>query len=285
VATSSKRERELARAHYERQQARRAQLDTKGRRRNQLVAALVAVLLVVGGIVAVAVLNDDDSTVTASPETAVTADPTPATSTAPSAAPAAGECAYTPTEGEEPARDVGVPTYDEATATKPYTATLKTSEGDIVIEAAAAAAPCTSNSFKFLAEKKYYDDTTCHRLVTEGIFVLQCGDPTGTGSGGPGYGFGIENAPEGGAFPAGTVAMARSQDPNSNGSQFFIVYDDTTLPTDGGGYTIFGKVTKGLDIVKKVAEAGVDPKAPADSPEKPATPVDIQTVTIAAKAD
>ena len=85
----------------------------------------------------------------------------------------------------------------------------------------------------------------------EGIYVLQCGDPTGTGQGGPGYTFGIENAPKDGKYPTGVLAMARTQDPNSNGGQFFITYKETQLPTDGGGYTIFGKVTKGLDIVEQ----------------------------------
>jgi peptidyl-prolyl cis-trans isomerase B (cyclophilin B) len=284
VSPSSDRERRLAREHHERQQQRRAEIRAKERRRNQYIAAAVAVLLVVGAVVAVALLGDDEDTVTATPaapDTAATAsaEPTPASSDAP----AAGECAYTPTAGEEPARDVEIPTYDEAAAKEPYTATLATSQGDIVIEMATAEAPCTTNSFRHLAEAKYFDDTTCHRLTTaaDGIYVLQCGDPTATGSGGPGYGFGIENAPVDGQFPAGTVAMARSNDPNSNGSQFFIVYQDTQLPVEGGGYSIFGRVTEGLDLVKKVAEAGVDE---AEAP-KPATPVDIQTVSIAPKAD
>jgi peptidyl-prolyl cis-trans isomerase B (cyclophilin B) len=277
---SKKRERQLAREHYERQQQRRAERRAQNRRRGQIIAAVVAVLVVVGGIVGVSLANGGEDEVTATPKAAATTQP----SAQPSAStqPAAGECSYAPTHGEKAARDVGIPTYDEAAAKTPYTATLNTTQGKITFEALAGQAPCTTNSFRYLAEKKYFDDTSCHRLTTEadGIFVLQCGDPTATGSGGPGYGFGIENAPADGKYPAGTIAMARSNDPNSNGSQFFIVYDDTTLPTDGGGYTIFGKVTSGLDIVKKVAEAGVDPKA---APQ-PATPVKIETVTITPKA-
>ncbi len=80
--------------------------------------------------------------------------------------------------------------------------------------------------------------------------------PPAPAAGGPGYQFGVENAPKDGMFPAGSIAMARTSDPNTNGSQFFIVYKDTQLPTEGGGYSIFGTVTKGLDVVEKVAAGG-----------------------------
>jgi peptidyl-prolyl cis-trans isomerase B (cyclophilin B) len=108
--------------------------------------------------------------------------------------------------------------------------------------------------------------------------VLQCGDPTGQGTGGPGYTFGpIENAPADDVYPAGTIAMARvGNDPQSMGSQFFIVYADTTIPADqAGGYTVFGRVTSGLDVVTAVADAGVQGGEP-DGP--PATGVTIQGV-------
>ena len=186
-------------------------------------------------------------------------------------------CAYSPAEGE-PARDVGTPTYKAAEAKKPFTATLKTNQGDVVVTMATAKAPCTTNSFRLLASKKYYDGTSCHRLTKENLFVLQCGDPTGTGGGGPGYQFGVENAPKDGTFPAGTIAMARTSDPNTNGSQFFIVYKDTQLPTEGGGYSIFGTVTKGLDVIDKIAKAGVEGGA---GDGKPAQPVTIESVQIA----
>ena len=150
-----------------------------------------------------------------------------------------------------------------------WRATLTTNCGDITLELDGAAAPQTVASFIFLAREGYFDDSPCHRLTTSGLFVLQCGDPTGKGTGSPGYGFGIENAPENGEYPTGTVAMARSADPNSNGSQFFIVYDDTNLPTDGGGYTIFGRVTDGLDIVTAIADEGVDGSAGDGAPKQP----------------
>lgn len=149
------------------------------------------------------------------------------------------------------------------------TATLETTCGDIVLELAAEAAPQTVASFEFLAEEGYWDGSPCHRLTTQGIYVLQCGDPTGTGRGNPGYGYGIENAPADGVYPPGTLAMARTQDPNSNGGQFFIVYDDTQLPVQGGGYSIFGQVTEGLDIVEAIAAAGGEGGAPDGAPAQP----------------
>ena len=122
-----------------------------------------------------------------------------------------------------------------------------------------AKAPQAVSSAIFLSRNGFWNGTPCHRLVTSGIYVLQCGDPTGSGSGGPGYSFGpVENAPKDGVYPAGTVAMARTSDPNSNGSQFFIVYKDSQLPTDSGGYTVLGKVTSGLDVVQKVAAGGAE---------------------------
>jgi len=111
-------------------------------------------------------------------------------------------------------------------------------------------APQAVANFVSLTQDGFYDDTSCHRLVTAGIFVLQCGDPEGTGLGGPGYQFGpIENAPAGDLYPAGTLAMARvGGDGFSMGSQFFIVYEDSVIPSDqAGGYTVFGQVTGGLD--------------------------------------
>lgn len=139
----------------------------------------------------------------------------------------------------------------------PITATVETNCGDIVLELDTASAPQTVASFEFLAEQGYWDDSPCHRLTTAGIFVLQCGDPTGTGRGNPGYGYGIENAPEDGVYAPGVLAMARTADPNSNGGQFFIVYEPTMLPTQGGGYSVFGRVTQGLELVQALAEQGV----------------------------
>ena len=103
---------------------------------------------------------------------------------------------------------------------------------------------------------KYFDGTICHRLTTQGLFVLQCGDPTAQGAGSPGgwVGYKEENLPKAGGknYPAGTLAMANSG-PGTNGSQFFLVYADTQLGPD---YTIFGRITSGIDLLKKIAEVG-----------------------------
>jgi peptidyl-prolyl cis-trans isomerase B (cyclophilin B) len=281
VASSIKRERQLARERYERQQARRAASRARRRRWQQVTASVLAVLLVIGGVAALAALlgDDDKSTVGAEPSASAsdTASDTASASTSPSPSAPAGACTYAPAEGE-PAKDVGTPTFKAADAKKPFTATLKTNQGDVVVKMATAKAPCTTNSFRHLASEKYYDGTSCHRLTTQNLFVLQCGDPTGTGGGGPGYQFGVENAPKDGTFPKGSIAMARTSDPNTNGSQFFIVYKDTQLPTEGGGYSIFGTVTKGLDVIEKVAKAGVEG---GTGDGKPAQPVTIESVQIA----
>jgi len=122
-------------------------------------------------------------------------------------------------------------------------------------------APQAVASFVTLAADGFFDDTQCHRLTTDGIFVLQCGDPEGTGRGGPDYRFGpIENDPIDELYPAGTLAMARvGGDGFSMGSQFFIVYEDSVIPADqAGGYTVFGRVTSGFEeLVTGVIEPGV----------------------------
>ena len=129
--------------------------------------------------------------------------------------------------------------------------TLSTNCGDIVFTAFGKKAPTTVSVFSFLIKKGYFNNTLCHRIVTAGIYVLQCGDPTASGRGGPGFAFKDENLPKYVAnnYPAGTIAMANAG-PGTNGSQFFIVYKDTTLPA---AYTIWGKVTSGLNIVQYVA--------------------------------
>lgn len=185
---------------------------------------------------------------------------------------------------EPPALPAAVPSFSQSDLPAPaptdpstVTATMATTCGDIVLELDASAAPQTVASFEFLAAEGYWDDSPCHRLTTSGIFVLQCGDPTGSGRSNPGYGYGIENAPADGLYPPGTLAMARTQDPNSNGGQFFIVWDDTQLPTDGGGYSVFGRVTEGLDIVEAVAAQG---GAGGAADGAPAQPISILSVEV-----
>ena len=137
----------------------------------------------------------------------------------------------------------------------PKTFTLTTNCGAIVITTVGKKAPWTLTEMSTLAKAGYFDGSLCHRLTTAGIYVLQCGDPTATGRGGPGFSYPDENLPANALnnYPAGTVAMANSG-PGTNGSQFFLVFADTSLGPD---YTIWGKITKGLDIVQGIAKAGV----------------------------
>lgn len=162
-------------------------------------------------------------------------------------------CAKSTAKGHVPAK-VKQPTVAAKSPAK--TLTFTTNCGDIVISLLGAKAPITVTSIAALANAGYYNKSLCHRLTTEGIYVLQCGDPTASGSGSPtGWtGYIDENLPKatGINYPAGTVAMANSG-PKTNGSQFFLVYKDTTL---GPNYTIWGKITKGLDLVKKVGDVG-----------------------------
>lgn len=185
-------------------------------------------------------------------------------------------CTYT-SDGRDPAKDVDPPP-DRATVSGTVEATMSTSAGDLGLRLDADAAPCTVNSFVSLAEQGYFDQTSCHRLTTAqaGIFVLQCGDPTGTGTGGPGYT--IEDEVTGDeTYPAGTLAMAKTVAPDSGGSQFFVVYEDTPLPAD---YTVFGTVDDaGLEAVRKVAKAGSD-DAFGPGSGRPRTPVEIEAVSV-----
>ncbi len=154
-------------------------------------------------------------------------------------------------------------------ASKAYTATLETDKGTIEIELNAKATPTTVNNFVFLAREKFYDATVFHRTIPG--FMIQGGDPMGTGMGGPGYRFDDEAFD--GEYERGVVAMANAG-PDTNGSQFFIMHADYALPKN---YVIFGKVTKGLEVVDAIATA---PTQPGGEGSKPVTPVVVQTVTI-----
>lgn len=156
-------------------------------------------------------------------------------------------------------------------ATKTYSAVLKTSEGDITIELKAKETPITVNNFVYLSEQHFYDNTIFHRVV-EG-FMIQGGDPTGTGTGGPGYRF--DDEPFTGEYVRGTVAMANAG-PDTNGSQFFIMHGDMALPKN---YVIFGKVTNGLEVVDKIASSPTTFSMGGEK-SKPVSPVTINSVDI-----
>lgn len=153
-----------------------------------------------------------------------------------------------------------------------YTATLTTSAGDIVIGLDTQNTPITANNFVYLAENKFYDNSIFHRIING--FMIQGGDPTGTGSGGPGYRF--DDEPVVGEYERGTVAMANAG-PNTNGSQFFIMHEAKPLQKL---YVIFGKVTQGMDVVDKIATMSVTLNAMGNEESKPVNPVSIVSVKI-----
>ncbi|RYC07050.1 peptidylprolyl isomerase [Nocardioides zhouii] len=207
-----------------------------------------------------------------------TSSASPSESTSASADEGAGgetaTCEY-PADGQEPAREVEPPAAD-APAGGTVTATITTNFGDIGLSLDAAATPCTVNSFVSLAEQGFYDDTPCPRIGDQdGFGILQCGDPTGTGSGGAGYSFADELTGDE-TYPAGTLAMANAG-PDTNGSQFFLVFRDSNFPPS---YTVFGTIDEaGLTTIDAIAAVGNDGANPAGG-GTPNEDVTIEKVTV-----
>ncbi|WP_152363938.1 peptidylprolyl isomerase [Microlunatus speluncae] len=205
--------------------------------------------------------------------TTLVAEPAQAAPGSPPGDPTQGACGYAPLADQTYSTWVGLPpdpkrTPDHGTVR----VTLRTDQGNIGLELDRASAPCTVQSFLFLLRKRYFDDTSCHRLTAyhtppAALSVLQCGDPLGTGWGDPGYSFGDElesaqaldpwpGAPDRRNYARGTLAMANAG-PDTNGSQFFLVYKDSRLRPD---YTVFGRITdQGLRVLDKIAAGGIDP--------------------------
>ena len=280
VSSSNKRERELARQKYERQQQARAERAAVQKRRNQVVAVVAGLALVGVAVIALVLSSRSDSSTTAdasaSPTPSVSPSLSPSASTKPSTTPSTKPVAgcTAPAEPTLKSQTWTAPGGTPLPTDKPTFMRLVTNCGDIVIQMDAKAAPQTTQSMAFLASQGFYTASDCFRLTTSGIFVLQCGSPSNNGGGGPGYTVPDENLPAAGSgnYPAGTVAMANGG-AGTSGSQFFIVYKDTTL---GPNYTIWGKVVSGLDVVKRVATAGVQGGG-ADG--KPAQPIVITKAT------
>jgi peptidyl-prolyl cis-trans isomerase B (cyclophilin B) len=221
-------------------------------RRTVRIAAAAALLIGFAGAAGASASADSASTAGRLGQSTVhgAVAPAPAAVT-PQGATAADPCGFVSAVPAD--RFKGIPVFNPAVAARPYDVVFHTTQGDITVRALTSAAPCTTFSFRFLIQHGYYTGTHCHRLTTQRIYVLQCGDPTGTGSGGPGYSFNDENL-AGATYPAGTVAMANAG-PNTNGSQFFFTWKDTTLHPN---YTPFGVVVRGLDVLQKIAAAGED---------------------------
>jgi peptidyl-prolyl cis-trans isomerase B (cyclophilin B) len=271
--------------------AERAALASRRRQRFTIIEAAAAALVVIVLVVVLVVANSGGKK--ASPSASGSA------SGSTSASAAAGTCVWHPNPDPsaspaQPAnpnlRDVGTPPASGNPASGYRDMTINTNLGKIVVQLDLKKAPCTAASFTYLAGKNFFNGISCHRLVNKSgadpqsgqpsdFHVLQCGDPTGTGSGGPKYQFDNEYVPTDlrPAYPAGVVAMANTG-PNANGSQFFIVYGDTLLDAN---YTIFGTVTTGLDVAQKVAAGGDDGSMePNPGGGKPKIKLTFTTVTV-----
>jgi peptidyl-prolyl cis-trans isomerase B (cyclophilin B) len=258
MTSKDRRHRELARERYERQQQRRAEREAKARRRQRILVGVVVGALVLGSAAGLLLTFRPWEAWTAGGS----ADPT-----------VAAGCAYLPDAAAATgaAAGLGTPPVDPGDL-GPLTATLTLDGRPVTIELDSEGAPCTASSWQFLAAADFFDDTTCHRLTTSPTLgVLQCGDPTGTGGGGPGYSFAEENL-DGATYPTGTVAMANTGSPGSTGSQFFLVHSDTTLPPL---YTVVGTITSGLDVVQEIAAAGTVDGSDDGAPAQPVTVDDL----------
>ena len=244
------KQREAARRQLQKKLEQR-QVDEARRRRTTLIASIVSTVAVIAlVIVLIVTLGGNDSKGKTKPGT--NHGTTPATSPTASTAAASYPCTWT--KGGSASRKVAVPSTTTPPKTGPAVVTVKTTQGQMTFTLDRAKAPCTVANFLSLVSQKFYDNTPCHRVNTSSIYVLQCGDPTGSGTGGPGYTI-PDEFDRNGKYTTGTLAMANTGQPNTGGSQFFIVYKDDPLPPQ---YTIFGKVTAGLDVVTKVAAKGSD---------------------------
>ena len=291
---TNEQRRATAKRKLERQLERRAAKERK-RRIYTIVGASVAALVVIGAIVAtVVVTNRDSGSQTAS---AATSTATSATSAAPSApgqlpafaAPAnlGANCQYPPSTGEKASKQNNPPRTGKVPTDPPQvSASMTTNQGNIGLQLDNAKSPCTVNSFASLAQQGFFNGTPCHRLTTsEGLAVLQCGDPTGQGTGGPGYQFDNEyptnqfqpddpKLQEPVVYPRGTLAMANAG-PGTNGSQFFLVYKDSELPPN---YTVFGTIDQtGLATLDKIAAAGT---ADGSQDGKPKDDVQVKSIQL-----
>jgi len=275
VAGKQERQRKLARERHERRLARDAERQRRTRRITQWVSGGLVVLVLAGVVAFIGFHLSKNAAASSSHSPSASPSAPPSASPSPSPTPTGPvtSCTYIPSPPA--ARKVGTPPAKPDLKAS-YEATIKTNRGSIVISLLNSKAPCTVNSFVYLASKNYFNSTPCPRLVTTGIYVLQCGDPTGTGRGGPGYRFADENL-AGATYPAATVAMANSGAPETNGSQFFLVYKNTPLPPQ---YTPFGTIVSGLSVLQSIAKAGVVPPMNPAGGGNPKEKVTIESVTI-----
>ncbi|HEX3813019.1 MAG TPA: peptidylprolyl isomerase [Mycobacteriales bacterium] len=282
---TEKQRRQAAQRKIARQLERRREMARKRRQRNLVAggafAAVVAVILIL--VLATNIFSgsnkkSDASAPSASPSTSVSASGTPA-SPFPTATfvkadrkPKAttGPCKYaeSTTELQSPySKDVGLPPDPNPTpATGTVAVSLKTSHGALKLTLDRASAPCAVQSFVYLVKKGLYDNSSCPRLTTSGIYVLQCGDPSNSQNGGPTYAY-KQEATSKSSYGAGVIAMANTGQAKSTGSQFFIIYKDSNSGLKKS-YSVVGRVSSGMDVVTKVA-AGKSDNSNADGDGKP----------------
>ncbi len=265
---TSKQRREAARRHLERQLQQR-QVQEAARKRRVLIATVAGTLvlaLVVVLFIVVVTRNDNKNTAASS------ASPSAASATATQAA-AKYRCTWT--KSGTASKPVTVPSTTTPPKTGMAVVDVATTRGPMVFTLDRAKAPCTVASFESLVKQKFYNDTACHRLVTTSIYVLQCGDPTGKGSGGPGYTIPDEYTGKE-KYTRGVIAMANTGSANTGGSQFFITYKNDSLPAQ---YTVFGTVTGGMSIIDKVAAAGSN-NANRTGDGAPKLPIKLTTLNV-----
>jgi peptidyl-prolyl cis-trans isomerase B (cyclophilin B) len=285
VAGKNERQRRQARERHRRQQEQRFVRQRQVRRRWAIGTLAVLVAAGVGTLLLIFLPGGSAKKPTAAASKSPSASPT---ATATAVAEPAHHCSYT--AATPVAKKVGIPpaTPDY---TDSYQATINTNQGKITFNLLNNKATCTVSSFVHLAEAGYFNNTQCHRLLTSGIYVLQCGDAYATasaklncsttskiGSGTPGYDFASENL-TGAKYPAGTVAMANEGSASTNGSQFFIVYKDSTSGLTAS-YTPFATVSSGLGIVQNVAKGGYSCQYAQAGGGVPKKKVIIDSVTI-----
>ncbi|AGT05606.1 peptidyl-prolyl cis-trans isomerase [Corynebacterium glutamicum MB001] len=225
-------------------------------------ASLAVILVVVGGIWYAATRSTEDEVITAdeTSTTAETPDYQPLALTRTTALGDSVTCEY-PDAGEA-SKDVSKPATENVPATGTVTVNLTTAQGNIGMELDRSVSPCTVNAVEHMASEGYYNDTVCHRITTSGIYVLQCGDPSSTGAGGPGFSFANEYPTDEATdlttpviYERGTIAMANAG-ADTNGSQFFLNYEDSPLAPN---YTYFGQITEeGLATLDAIAEVGTE---------------------------
>ena len=274
---NDKQNKNIARAKLRQAQEKERAAKAAARKRTRVIAGVVAALLVIGaGFGATQLLGGDEDPVTATDDASGSPDDE-VRDTTPPAPEGKANCVY----ATEDTEDTGGKKVDKpplvAEAENPYTVKITTNKGPVELKLNSKDAPCAVNSFAHLAKKGFYDGTTCHRaLIEDGYGILQCGDPTGSGSGGAGYSFRDENL-EGAEYMKGTLAMA-NHGANTNGSQFFLVFRDSSFPA---AYTPFGTIEKdsSFKTLESIADDGTT-TSDQGSKDKPKKTVKIEKMTV-----